>query len=63
MKEEGRVRPLPRFLSMFPGAGHLYLGYQRRGVQLMAAFLFSIYILDVLRLGIFLFLSAHHLVL
>ncbi len=43
-------------LSMFPGAGHLYLGYQRRGVQLMAAFLFSIYILDVLRLGIFLFL-------
>ncbi|MGE6753998.1 hypothetical protein ACQKFO_11145 [Rossellomorea sp. NPDC071047] len=44
------------FLSMFPGAGHLYLGYQRRGIQLMAVFLFSIYILDVLRLGIFLFL-------
>ena len=44
------------FLSMFPGAGHLYLGYQKRGIQLMAAFLFSIYILDVLRLGIFLFL-------
>ncbi|BCB02650.1 hypothetical protein [Bacillus sp. KH172YL63] len=44
------------FLSMFPGAGHLYLGFQRRGIQLMAAFLFSIYILDVLRLGIFLFL-------
>ncbi|KMM39155.1 DUF6677 family protein [Guptibacillus hwajinpoensis] len=47
---------LATLLSMFPGAGHLYLGYQRRGVQLMAAFLFSIYILDVLRLGIFLFL-------
>lgn len=43
-------------LSFFPGAGHLYLGLQRRGIQLMAAFLFSIYILDVLRLGIFLFL-------
>lgn len=43
------------FLSIFPGAGHLYLGLQRRGIQLMAAFLFSIYILDVLRLGVFLF--------
>ncbi len=43
-------------LSIVPGAGHLYLGLQRRGIQLMAAFLFSIYILDVLRLGIFLFI-------
>ena len=34
----------------------MYLGLQRRGVQLMAAFLFSIYILDVLHLSIFLFL-------
>ncbi|WP_349408516.1 hypothetical protein [Pseudalkalibacillus sp. SCS-8] len=47
---------LATLLSMFPGAGHLYLGYQRRGIQLMAAFLFSIYILDVLHLGLFLFL-------
>jgi hypothetical protein len=39
-----------------PGAGHLYLGLQKRGIQLMAAFLFSIYILDVLRLGLFLFI-------
>ncbi|MEI5907627.1 hypothetical protein WAK64_11225 [Bacillus spongiae] len=53
---EGRKsRTLATLLSMFPGAGHLYLGYQKRGIQLMAAFLFSIYILDVLRLGIFLF--------
>lgn len=50
-----KSKAIATFLSMFPGAGHLYLGYQRRGVQLMAAFLFSIYILDVLRLGIFLF--------
>jgi len=34
----------------------MYLGMQKRGIQLMAAFLFSIYILDILRLGIFLFL-------
>lgn len=51
-----KSKALATFLSMFPGAGHLYLGYQRRGVQLMVAFLFSIYILDVLSLGIFLFL-------
>ncbi|MCP3742057.1 hypothetical protein [Rossellomorea sp. BNER] len=56
-REDGKKsKSLATLLSMFPGAGHLYLGLQRRGIQLMAAFLFSIYILDVLRLGIFLFL-------
>ncbi|WP_409252730.1 hypothetical protein V1502_02040 [Bacillus sp. SCS-153A] len=56
-REDGRKsKSLATMLSIFPGAGHLYLGYQRRGVQLMAAFLFSIYIMDVMRLGIFLFL-------
>ncbi|MBA4538348.1 hypothetical protein H1Z61_14700 [Bacillus aquiflavi] len=56
-REEGKKsKAVATFLSIFPGAGHLYLGLQRRGIQLMAAFLFSIYILDVLRLGIFLFL-------
>lgn len=56
-REEGKKsKAIATFLSIFPGAGHLYLGMQRRGIQLMAAFLFSIYILDVLRLGIFLFL-------
>ncbi|MFE8701336.1 hypothetical protein ACFYKX_12090 [Cytobacillus sp. FJAT-54145] len=56
-REDGKKsKSIATFLSIFPGAGHLYLGYQRRGIQLMAAFLFSIYILDVLRLGIFLFL-------
>ncbi len=56
-REDGKKsKSIATFLSIFPGAGHLYLGIQRRGIQLMAAFLFSIYILDVLRLGIFLFL-------
>lgn len=56
-REEGKKsKTIATLLSVFPGAGHLYLGLQRRGIQLMAAFLFSIYILDVLRLGIFLFL-------
>jgi hypothetical protein len=56
-REDGKKsKSIATFLSIFPGAGHLYLGLQRRGIQLMAAFLFSIYILDILRLGIFLFL-------
>ena len=54
---EGRKsKTMATMLSIVPGAGHLYLGLQKRGIQLMAAFLFSIYILDVLRLGIFLFI-------
>lgn len=56
-REDGKKsKAIATFLSIFPGAGHLYLGLQRRGIQLMAAFLLSVYILDVLRLGIFLFL-------
>jgi TM2 domain-containing membrane protein YozV len=43
-------------LSIIPGAGHMYLGLQRRGLQLMAGFLFAIFILDTLRLSAFLFL-------
>ncbi|WP_462412789.1 hypothetical protein [Neobacillus sp. Marseille-QA0830] len=57
LRQDGKKsKSIATFLSIFPGAGHLYLGLQRRGIQLMAAFLFSVYILDVLRLGIFLFL-------
>ncbi|MCR2823436.1 hypothetical protein [Lederbergia panacisoli] len=51
-----KSKAIATLLSIIPGAGHLYLGLQKRGIQLMAAFLFSIYILDVLRLGIFLFI-------
>lgn len=56
-REEGKKsKVVATFLSIFPGAGHLYLGLQQRGIQLMAAFLFSIFILNELRMGIFLFL-------
>ncbi|WP_449598899.1 hypothetical protein [Niallia sp. Marseille-Q9988] len=55
-QEEGKKSKfIATFLSVFPGAGHLYLGLQQRGIQLMAAFLFSIFILNELRLGLFLF--------
>lgn len=50
-----KSRMLTTLLAIFPGAGHMYLGLQNRGLQLMASFLLSIYILDVLHLSIFLF--------
>ncbi|WP_426450431.1 hypothetical protein ACP26L_00150 [Paenibacillus sp. S-38] len=49
-------RTLAAILSVFPGAGHMYLGLQKRGFQLMAGFLLAVYILDVLRLSLFMFL-------
>lgn len=56
-REQGRKsKTLATVLAIFPGAGHLYLGLQKRGIQLMAAFLLAIYILDELRLSLFLFL-------
>ncbi|OXB93781.1 hypothetical protein [Parageobacillus galactosidasius] len=56
-REDGRKsKTLATLLSIFPGAGHMYLGLQRRGLQLMAAFLLAIYVMDVLRLSAFFFL-------
>src|SRR5699024_1082765 len=50
-REDGKKsKAIATFLSIFPGAGHLYLGLQRRGIPLMAAFLFSLCICDVLHL-------------
>jgi hypothetical protein len=56
-RESGKKnKMIATLLSVFPGAGHMYLGLQKRGLQLMAAFLFCLYIMDVLRLSFFLFL-------
>ncbi|WP_186575827.1 hypothetical protein [Aquibacillus kalidii] len=56
-RQDGKKsKMLATVLSIFPGAGHMYLGLQKRGLQLMAAFLLSVYVLDVLHLSIFLFL-------
>jgi hypothetical protein len=51
-----KSKMIATFLSIVPGAGHMYLGLQKRGLQLMGAFFFCIYIMDVLRLSFFLFL-------
>jgi len=56
LQEDGKKNKLlATILALFPGAAHLYLGLQKRGIQLMIAFVLSIYVMDVLRLGIFLF--------
>ncbi|WP_025689080.1 hypothetical protein [Paenibacillus zanthoxyli] len=56
-REDGkRSRVLATLLSAFPGAGQMYLGMQKRGLQLMLLFLGSIYILDLLRLSLLFFL-------
>lgn len=55
-RQHGRKsKMIATLLAVFPGAGHMYLGLQRRGLQFMAAFLFSIYIMDVMQLSLFLF--------
>lgn len=51
-----RSKILAMILSVLPGAGHMYLGLQKRGLHLMVLFLGGIYVLDVLRLSVFLFL-------
>ncbi|GAB2698107.1 hypothetical protein ACFQWB_04820 [Paenibacillus thermoaerophilus] len=48
-----KSRVLGVALSIFPGAGHLYLGLSRRGIQLMGGFLLAIYLMDTLRLTLF----------
>jgi hypothetical protein len=55
-KENGKKsKAITTVLAIFPGAGHMYLGLQQRGLQFMIGFVVSIYILDILRLSFFLF--------
>lgn len=42
--------------SMLPGAGHMYIGFMRIGVSLMAAFLFVIFLSSLLSIGSLLFI-------
>lgn len=50
-----RSKMLAMVLSVLPGAGHMYLGLQKRGLQLMVAFFGAIYVFDFLRLSFFFF--------
>lgn len=55
-RESGKKsRAFAMLLGIFPGAGHMYLGMQKRGLQLMAGFLLAIYLIDFMRISIFMF--------
>lgn len=43
-------------LSVVPGAGHMYLGYQSKGLMIMGAFFFSIFFMGWLGISLLLFL-------
>ena len=43
-------------LSVIPGAGHMYLGYQKKGLVIMGAFFFSIFFMGWLGISMLLFL-------
>ncbi|NLX92007.1 MAG: hypothetical protein GXZ07_10590 [Firmicutes bacterium] len=43
-------------LSVIPGAGHMYLGYQKLGLELMTLFFFSFFFIDWLRIELFMFI-------
>lgn len=42
-------------LSIVPGAGHMYLGLQNRGLQLMTIFFFSAFLMGWLQMSLFFF--------
>jgi len=42
--------------SIIPGAGHMYLGLQRQGLQLMTMFFFILFFTDALRLSFLMFI-------
>lgn len=43
-------------LSVVPGAGHMYLGYQKKGLIIMGSFFFSIFFMGWLGISMLLFL-------
>ncbi|WP_077369666.1 hypothetical protein [Anaerosalibacter sp. Marseille-P3206] len=43
-------------LSIIPGAGHMYLGHQKKGLVIMGAFFFTVFFMGWLNLSFFLFI-------
>ncbi|SHH35723.1 hypothetical protein [Sporanaerobacter acetigenes] len=54
MKESNR-KAITLALSIIPGAGHMYLGQQKKGLTIMGAFFFTIFFMGWLNLSLFLF--------
>ncbi|AEV67323.1 hypothetical protein [Acetivibrio clariflavus] len=51
--EQQNKKTIAMVLSIIPGAGHMFLGLQRQGLQLMAIFFLSFFITDWINLSIF----------
>lgn len=54
-KEDNR-KIIALALSMIPGAGHMYLGYQKKGILFMAGFFFTIFFMGWLNLSVLVFI-------
>ncbi|MDF2672820.1 MAG: hypothetical protein K0R09_1085 [Clostridiales bacterium] len=55
--EKQNKKIIAMFLSVIPGVGHLYLGMQRQGIELMASFLLLFYLTDWVRFSGFMILA------
>ncbi|MCF6464888.1 hypothetical protein [Clostridium sp. Cult2] len=53
--KESNKKTITMALSIIPGAGHMYLGYQKKGLAIMGAFFFTIFFMGWLGLSLFLF--------
>ena len=54
IKKRGKFSTL--FLALMPGAGHMYMGFMKTGLSLMATFLFLVFFSTWLSLGPLLFI-------
>lgn len=55
-KELENKKVIALALSIIPGAGHMYLGYQEKGLIIMGSFFFTIFFMGWLNLSVLLFL-------
>lgn len=53
---ESNRKTITMALSIIPGAGHMYLGYQKKGLIIMGAFFFTIFFMGWLNLSLLLFI-------
>ncbi len=55
MKKNQIKKTIAMALSIIPGAGHMYLGYQKKGLIIMGGFFFTIFFMGWLNISLFLF--------
>ncbi|WP_051531515.1 hypothetical protein [Clostridiisalibacter paucivorans] len=54
--EKSNRKTITMILSIVPGAGHMFLGLQRRGLSFMSLFFFTIFFMGWLNISLFLFI-------